>query len=158
MTSVNLYNKRKEYPDKSDEEIAQLLAQEYGYVAIVRYKSDPSGDYNNFGCCSSVEKLEGYKNSPYCHDTEIIYDIRKQSLLVTEDLIRNAQCDMCKRSTTEASLTLMAGDDYYACSCGLFFCDDCYMQLPLTNPAGGYGMCPQCRKEVKRAVVGTYIS
>lgn len=159
MGSLSLYSQRQEHPGKSDAEIAQLLADKYGYVAVVRYKNSPgSNDYTNLGCCDSQAKLEGYFSSPYCHDTEIVYDSRQNSLYITAELIRNAKCDVCQKPTTEASLTLLGGDDYYVCSCGRFFCDRCYLtRLPLTNPAGGYGMCPHCRKEVKRAVIGVYV-
>ena len=160
MGSLGLYNLRKEYQRKSDEEIARLLADKYGYVAVVRYKNSPdSSDFTNLGCCGTQDKLDGYFSSPYCHNTEIVYDGRQQSLFITEALVRQAKCDLCQKPTTEASLTLLGGDDYYVCSCGRFFCDRCYLtRLPLTDPAGGYGMCPECRKEVKRAVVGVYVS
>lgn len=158
MSSLSLYNLRTQYPDQSDEEIARTLAKKYNYVAIVRYKNQPEGAYTNFGCCDSQEKMDSYFSSPYCHDTEVILDNRNQALFITEELILKAKCELCQKSTTPASLVLMGGDDYYVCACGRFFCDACYLRLPLTDPAGGYGMCPVCQKEVKRAVVGTYVS
>lgn len=121
MGSLGLYNLRKEYPGKSDEEIARLLADKYGYVAVVRYKNSPdSSDFTNLGCCGTQDKLDGYFSSPYCHNTEIVYDGRQQSLFITEALVRQAKCDLCQKPTTEASLTLLGGDDYYVCSCGRF--------------------------------------
>ena len=91
MGSLGLYNLRQEYPGKSDEEIARLLADKYGYVAVVRYKNSPdSVDFTNLGCCGTQDKLDGYFSSPYCHHTEIVYDGRRQSLFITEALVRQA--------------------------------------------------------------------
>ena len=158
MSSLSLFNLREQYSGLSEEDIAKTLAEKYQYVAIVRYKNQPDGPFTNFGCCDTQEKLDSYFESPYCHDTELIYDGRKKSLFITEKLILQAHCDLCGKAATRDALVLGGGDDYYACSCGRFFCDNCYLRLPLTNPAGGYGMCPECRKEVKRAVIGVYVS
>ncbi len=159
MSSLSLFYLRQDHPGKSDEEIARMLAEKYRCVAVVRYKSSADGDYTNIGCCDTRESMDNYFNSPFCHDTQILYDARQKSLLITKELILGAACDLCGKSAGAAALQLHAGDDYYVCSCGRFFCDQCYLsRLPLTNPAGGYGMCPVCKREVKRAIVGTYVS
>lgn len=81
MASYPIAPERLEFPGKTDEQIASALAHKYGYVAVVRYKSSASSDYDHFGCCKHDYEVEGYFNSPYCHDTEAIYDGRKPSAI-----------------------------------------------------------------------------
>jgi len=81
MASYPIAPERLTFPGKTDEQIASALAHEYGYVAVVRYKSSASSDYDHFGCCKHDYEVEGYFNSPYCQDTEVIYDGRKPSAI-----------------------------------------------------------------------------
>ena len=87
MGSVSIEGKRQEFPGKSDREVAEALALKYGFVAVIRYKSNAAGDYSDFGCCLTAAEVEGYLSSPHCHDPEIVYDARSGSLLITEHLL-----------------------------------------------------------------------
>ncbi|HBG60395.1 MAG: hypothetical protein A2Y03_00380 [Omnitrophica WOR_2 bacterium GWF2_38_59] len=158
MSSIGIEYLREKYPGKTDPEIANEMAKRDGYVVIVRYKSSSTArDYSNFGTCHMEEEVNGYLNSPYCHDVEIIYDARKSVLRVTPEMIMAASCESCNKSTTSESLVLMGGNDFYFCpKCAKMFCDRCYVRLPLTDPSGGYGMCPDCMVEVQRAYPGAY--
>jgi hypothetical protein len=78
MASYSISDERKAFPGKTDLEIAVSLAHDYGYLVVVRYKSSKSSpDYDQFGCCKHDYEVKGYFGSPYCHDTQIIYDGRK---------------------------------------------------------------------------------
>lgn len=158
MSSIGIEYLREKYAGKTDPEIAEEMAKNEGYVVIVRYKSSSTAsDYSNFGTCHMEEEVHGYLNSPYCHDVEIIYDARKKVLRVTPEIIMAASCELCSKATTQESLVLMGGNDFYFCpKCAKMFCDRCYVRLPLTDPSGGYGMCPECMVEVQRAYPGAY--
>lgn len=155
MSSISI--DRAGNPGKSDAEIAEAVAKEYGYIVVVRYKNSPgASEFTNFGMCRTEEKIQGYLNSPYCHDAEIIYDGRSTALRVTEELILKGQCELCDKPTSRASVQLGAGNDFYICpQCGLMCCDGCYTCLPLTS-SSGYGTCPKCLVEVQRALPGFY--
>ncbi len=155
MSSISI--DRDKYPGKSDAEIAEEMAREYGFIAVVRYKnSADASEFTNFGTCQMEEEIEGYLSSPYCHNSEIIYDGRAAALNITEDLILNGNCELCGKEATRESLQLMAGNDFYICpECESMFCDECYPSLPLTT-SPGYGTCPECRVEVQRALPGFY--
>lgn len=157
MGSLNIQTMRDKYPGKSDAEAAKAFAQKHGYIAIIRYKNSSSAsDFTNIGTCQMEDEMRGYLSSPYCHDAEIIYDGRATALRITEDIILRGHCELCGKRTTQDSLQLMAGNDFYICpKCGLMFCDGCYVQLPLTS-SPGYGMCPKCRVKVQRATPGFY--
>ena len=75
-------------------------------------------------------------------------------LHVTSQMILDAQCSKCNKSSTEASLFL--GDFYFCPTCGRMYCSDCYPKLPLTQGSYGYGKCPKCDEEVQRAFPGTH--
>lgn len=157
MGSIGLNYLRSENPGLSDQQIAAKLADEHGYILVLRYKSSPDGDYNNLATCQTDEEAAASTNSPYCHDVEVLVDRRAQSLRITADLILMGSCQRCGRETTEASLTLMAGNDFYCCpQCATMFCENCYPHLPLTDGHQGYGMCPQCNQQVIRALPGQY--
>lgn len=156
MGSLSIESMRNDYPEKSDAEAAREFAQKYGYIAIVRYKSRGAADYTNIGTCNMEAEIQGYLNSPYCTDPEIIYDGRSRAIHVTEESILKGFCALCGKRTTKESVTLMAGNDFYICpKCGLMVCDGCYVRLPLTA-SPGYGMCPECRVQVIRALPGLY--
>ena len=150
MGSRRIERLRKEYPGDSDTEIAQALAQKEGYIAIVRYKNSASApDYTDFGACRMEEEIQGYLNSPYCHDAEVVYDGRPGALQTTEELILNGTCSACGEPASK-------GLSYICGRCASMFCDSCYARLPLTGGDRGYGMCPSCRVEVHRAIPGFY--
>jgi len=155
MSSISI--DRETHSGKSDAEIAEAIAAEYGYIAIVRYKNSANvNEFTNFGTCRTEEEIRGYLSSPYCHDAEVVYDGRSSALHVTEERILKGSCELCHKRTTRQSLQLMAGNDFYICpKCGLMFCDSCYVRLPLTA-SPGYGTCTICRVEVQRALPGFY--
>jgi len=77
---------RYEHPGKSDAEIAEYMAKKSGYIAVVRYKKfRNSPEFTNFGTCQIMEELHGYLGSPFCHDTEIIYDGRSTALRINTE-------------------------------------------------------------------------
>ena len=145
------------YPGKTDDEAAKDFAQKNGYIAIVRYKnSESASDFTNIGTCQMEQEIQGYLTSPYCHEAEVIYDGRATALRITENLILKGHCELCNKQTTQDSLQLGAGNDFYICpKCGLMFCDNCYVRLPLTS-SPGYGTCPKCTIEVQRAIKGFF--
>ncbi len=157
MASIHIAIMREKYPGKTDIEAAKDFAREFGYIAVIRYKSTPSApDYTNVGVCKLDQEISGYLTSPYCHAAEIIFDGRSATFQITEDLILKSVCALCGRKTSQASLTLNGGNNFTFCpKCGKMFCDGCYMRLPL-NRTPGYGTCPDCRVEVKRAIPGIY--
>lgn len=157
MGSLNIHIMREEYQGKSDTEAAKAFAQKHGYIAIVHYKnSKDASDFTDIGTCQSEEQIQGYLRSSYCHDVELIYDGRATALRITKELILRGHCELCDKKTTQDSLQLMAGNDFYICpKCGMMFCDVCYGRLPLTS-SPGYGMCPKCRVKVQRAIIGHY--
>jgi len=150
---------RENYPGSSDADAAKAFAEKYGYIAMVRYKSFPSAsDFTNIGCCNTESDIRGYLTSPYCNDAEVIYDNRSTLFPLNADHVLNGYCDMCRKRTTRATLQMGSGNDFYFCpKCGLLFCDNCYGRLPLTsNP--GYGKCPKCNVQVKRAIPSEFIT
>jgi len=153
MGSCDLEPIRKDYPGKTDQEIASTLAQKYGYIAVVRYKNSRGmTDFSNIGTCSTEADIRGYLTSPYCHDAELIYDARSTLFPLNAAHVLDGHCATCFKVTTRESLELSAGNDFYFCpKCGLLFCERCYVQLPLTS-SPGYGMCPKCKVQVKRTL------
>jgi hypothetical protein len=140
----------------SDARAAEAFGRKHGYVAIVRYKAHGAPDFTHIGLCRMDAEIEGYLGSPYCTEPEIIYDGRSRAIRVTEERILAGSCAKCGWRTSRSSLTLMAGNDFYICpKCGLMVCEACYPRLPLTS-SPGYGMCPECRVQVQRAVPGFY--
>lgn len=75
MSTLSLGTLRKKFPGESDEEIARRIAKEYNYRVIVRYKSSGVSEYNNLGCCQSLDQVSGYMNNSFCIDPEIIYEL-----------------------------------------------------------------------------------
>jgi hypothetical protein len=159
MGSFELDPIRKEYPGKSDQEIASILAQKYAYIAVVRYKNAHArSDFSNIGTCTTEADIRGYMTSPYCHETELIYDARSALFKINAAYVLDGHCATCFRVTTRESLQLAAGNDFYFCpKCGLLFCDRCYSQLPLTS-SPGYGMCPECNVQVKRTLPSFFVN
>lgn len=157
MSSLSISTLEDNFTGLSHEEAAQKYAAENGYIAIVGYKNSPGADtLTNIGTCSSEEEIHAYLSSPYCHDAEILYDGRAAALSITAEFILDGRCGLCEKPTSQASLTLGGGDDFYVCgSCGFMSCDGCYVRLPLTQ-SPGYGTCPTCRIEVQRAIPGFY--
>lgn len=153
MGSQDISVIRKDYPGKSDQEIASTLAEKYSYIAVVRYKNSRSlTDFSNIGTCSTEADILGYLTSPYCHDAELLYDARSALFPINSAYVLDGHCATCFKVTTRESLQLAAGNDFYFCpKCGLLFCDRCYVQLPLTS-SPGYGMCPTCKVQVKRTL------
>lgn len=79
MPTMYLDNLRDKYPGKSDDEIARVIAQKYGYHVIVRFKHPSSSEYDHFGCCKSSEQASGYLNNQNCKDPEIIYGLDSEA-------------------------------------------------------------------------------
>ncbi len=78
MGSVGLHLLRQDNPGKSDAELARILAEKYGHMVVVRYKNTEGlENFTNLGCADSQAAVDEYFNSPYCHETEIVYDVRK---------------------------------------------------------------------------------
>ena len=76
MPSLIIKIMRENYPGKSDAELARAYAQEYGYLAIVRYKSNGASDFTHVGVCRTKSEIRNYLTSPNCCDAEVIYDRR----------------------------------------------------------------------------------
>jgi|GEM_PF-2128629 len=155
MGSLRIDSMRRQYLNKSDIEIAAELANEGGYIVVLRYKSRGASDYTDFGTCISKEDVKGYLNSPYCDDVEILYDIRKHALEITSTLILVSKCILCGRSTNQQSLRINGGNDFYFCPvCAKVFCQNCRLHLPLTKYPYGYAKCPDCDVQLQRAFPG----
>lgn len=159
MGSQNIELLRKDYPGKSDAEKAKALAEKYGYIAIVRYKSSSDAtDFSNIGTCNTEADIRGYFTSPYCKDAEVIYDGRSALFPLSADHVLTGHCEMCGKRSTRDTLQMGSGNDFYFCpQCGLLFCDSCYGHLPLTS-SPGYGMCPKCKIQVKRAIPSFFVT
>jgi len=159
MRSLNIESMRKDYPGKSDAEAAKALAEKYGYMAIVRYKrSSGASDFSNVGSCNTEAEIRGYLTSPYCNDAEVIYDSRSALFPLDANHVLNGHCEMCGKGATRETLQMGSGNDFYFCpKCGLMFCDSCYVRLPLTS-SPGYGMCPKCKVQVKRAIPSFFVT
>lgn len=156
MSSIRI--DRDKYPGKSDTEIAEAVAKENGCIVVIRYKnSETSNEFTDFGLCQIEEEIHGYLSSPYCHDAEIIYDYRTVVSKITREFILKGKCDLCGKPAGQDSLQLLGINDFYICpECGVMYCAGCYTKLPLTS-SPGYGTCPKCRIEVKRALPGGYV-
>ena len=159
MGSFDIDSIRKDYPGKSDSEVARAFAEKYGNIVIVRYKNSPdASDYTNIGTCNTEAEIRGYLTSQYCHAAEIIYDGRSALFPLNATHVLDGHCATCFKVTTRESLQLGAGNDFYFCpKCGLLFCERCYSQLPLTS-SPGYGMCPKCKVQVKRTLPNFFVN
>jgi len=74
MASSSIEMMREAAPGKTDPEAAEEFAKKNGYVAVVRYKNNPSAaEYTNIGACSNPGQIQNYLTSPYCHAPEVIY-------------------------------------------------------------------------------------
>lgn len=62
---------QEKYPGKSNTEIARILADEYGYIAVIQFEG--MGTY--LACCHTVEELEEVLGSPYCKAKEVVYHV-----------------------------------------------------------------------------------
>jgi len=76
MPSLLIEILRENYPGKSDVESARAYAQEYGYLAIVRYKFNSASDFTHVGVCRTESEIRDYMTSPICCDAEVLYDGR----------------------------------------------------------------------------------
>jgi ankyrin repeat protein len=76
MPSMSISQVRSKYPDKTDAELAAIVAAKDGYIVVVRYKAAPTGSYTDFGCCRNTEELIRYLNSPHCYAPEVAFDRR----------------------------------------------------------------------------------
>lgn len=159
MASLEIETMRKDFPGKSDAEAAKAFAEKFSYIAIVRYKRSPTAaDYTNVGVCRTEEEIRAYLNSPYCQDAEVIFDGRSALFPLNAKHVLNGHCEMCGKRSDRTTLQMGSGNDFYFCpKCGLLFCDGCYVGLPLTSDPG-YGMCPKCKVEVKRAIPSFFVS
>ena len=105
MSSIHI--DREGHPGASDAEIAEALASQYGYVAVVRYKNSPAAqEFTNFGTCQTEDEIRAYLSSPHCHDAELIYDGRSTALRVTDATSRTSARSIRRapsRSTGRAS-------------------------------------------------------
>jgi hypothetical protein len=154
MASTEAESIRREYPGKSDKEIAEALATSYGYMAILRYIT--SGQ-ENFAKCDTEAEIRGYLTSPYCHCVEVLYDRRSISFQLNAAHVLNGRCESCGKNATRESLQIDAGNDFYFCpKCGLLFCEVCYSRLPLTG-SPGYGACTRCKVKVKRTLSSFFV-
>jgi len=159
MGSRSIKSIREDYPGMSDSEAAKALADKYDYIAVVRYKNSVNAfDFTDIGTCKTEAEIQGYLTSPYCHNAEIIYDGRAALFPLNAGHILNGHCEICGKRSTRNTLQMGAGNDFYFCpKCGLLFCDSCYVRLPLTS-SPGYGMCPKCRIQVKRAIPSFFVT
>ncbi len=155
MGSISIETLRRQYSGKSDTEIAAQVAEENGYIVVLRYKSRSAPDYTDFATCMVAEEVKGYFNSPYCHDVEILYNIRSRALEITPTLLLQSKCRLCSRSATQQSLIIGGGNDFYFCPiCATMFCQGCSLHLPLTGYPYGYAKCPYCDVQLQRAFPG----
>ena len=159
MSSIDIKSVRSDFPGMPDGEAAKALAEKYNYIAVVRYKRSPDGaEFTNFGTCTTEAEMRGYLTSPYCHDAEVIYDARSALFPLNAEHVLQGHCEMCGKRTTPETLQMGAGNDFYFCrKCGLLFCEGCYVRLPLTG-SPGYGLCPTCRIQVKRAIPSFFVT
>jgi hypothetical protein len=159
MASRNIKSIRDSHPGKADTEAAKAFAEESGYLAIVRYKnSKTSSDFTDIGACNTEAEIRGYLSSPYCHNAEIIYDRRSSVFQLNAEHILKGTCEKCGARATDETLQIGAGNDFYFCpKCGLLFCDSCYARLPVTS-SPGYGTCPKCEVQVKRAIPSFFVT
>ena len=73
MASVSINTIREMCPGMSDRKAAETLAHKEGWMAVVRYKSSPSGGFTHFGFCVNAADADLYYDSPNCHEAELIY-------------------------------------------------------------------------------------
>jgi len=76
MASIGIKTVREEYPGKTDQEAAAIIAREGGYDIVVRYKLFPDGPYSNFGLCRTQQEADLYFDNRNLHDVEAIYGRR----------------------------------------------------------------------------------
>lgn len=157
MGSISIQTVRELYPGRSDIEIAAKIAEEEGYIVVLRYRSRGARDYTDFATCTLSEEVKGYFSSPYCNDVEILYDIRSQALEITSALLLQSKCKICGRPSTQQSLIIGSGNDFYFCPiCTNMFCHHCLPNLPLTKYPYGYAKCPDCDVQLQRAFPGAF--
>jgi hypothetical protein len=159
MGSLDIQSVRSDFPGKSDAEAAKAMAAKYGYMAIVRYKNSGSAsDFTNFGTCTTENEISGYLTSPNCHAAEVVYDGRSAIFPLNANHILKGRCEECGKRSTRQTLKMGSGNDFYFCpKCGLLFCAECYTHLPLTS-SPGFGMCPECSVQVKRAIPSFFVT
>jgi hypothetical protein len=167
MSSLTISHYRHEYPNKSDHELAEIIANKYqDIVAIVRYKNSPDSKiFTNFGTCESSTQIQEYLSSPYCHDAELIlnriasvHNPKGDALEMTETDILLNFCDNCMEEMADKnSLTLNTGNNFYVCPyCRIFYCERCLPMLPLSKGSHGVALCSTCGEELIRALPGAF--
>lgn len=90
MASISISTAQKQYPGKTEKEAAAKIAEEGGYVIVVRYKLQPDGPYTNFGLCSTYAEADNYLFNQNLHDVDVIYDRRNTNQGVPQ-VVHNAQ-------------------------------------------------------------------
>jgi hypothetical protein len=76
MASIGIDTVREQYPGRTDEEAAAKIAEQGGYVIVVRYKLKPDGPYTNFGLCQTYAYADNYLFNRNLYDVDVIYDRR----------------------------------------------------------------------------------
>jgi hypothetical protein len=97
MASISISTVREQYPGKTDAEAAARIAEEGGYVIVVRYKLMSDGPFTNFGLCWTYAEADNYLFNQNLHDVEVIYDRRNTAQAIPK-VLHNAQA--IKRSIT----------------------------------------------------------
>lgn len=157
MATLSIDILRQEFPYISDADVASHYANKYRHVVMLRYKSDPTKEYDNLASCDTDSEVEGYFNSPHCHNVEIVYDRRPKTTFITQEMIIGKKCERCSIHSSQASLNLDGGNDFFICGeCTSIFCKECYLYLPRTEGETGYGKCPKCDTSLSRALTETY--
>lgn len=157
MTVLQISYKREEFPGLSDELVAQEMAQKYGYVAVVRFKEVKDGPYTHFGCCLNDQKVRHYLYDPDHHNAHLIYDARWASVKMTKKNLLSKACELCRLQPDQTALYLNDSNFTFCPQCDMRICGSCYASsLPLSVGSSGFGLCPKCKIEVQRAVVGDY--
>ena len=90
MATIDISYAKKRYPGMTEEEMAAAMAEENGYVVVVRYKLRPGKPYECFGVCWTYEEADGYLRAPHLTDVEVIYD-RRQAERDPPKVIHSAQ-------------------------------------------------------------------
>lgn len=135
MASISISETQEKYPGKTEEEIAEKIADEGDYVIVVKYKLQPDGPYTNYGLCWTYSEADDYLFNENLYDVDVIYDRRRTDRGVTE-VVHNAQA---------ITRPIKFNDDGYASeSC-------CWNCLQFSTSLDGTHLC--CRDAAGRGVV-----
>ena len=95
MASWNIQAMRSEFPGKPDAEAARDFARRHAAIAVVRYKSSKgASDFTDIGLCKEEREVDGYLDSPYCYDAELLYDSNAENKALLRAARRNAPNDI----------------------------------------------------------------